>query len=194
MLGQGVELTEPCPVWQPQFGEYMSDVGPEGRSYLPIIEADLRRLADIARRDREVYFEEHPEWGVYADRILCVALCQGAALHLVDGETGINDFNVYTFYAVHPSKRWYAKRIKSYDFGDPRFGQSIDRPGFIGRRVDCLGRAIDVVDGEDAASALRRYVRQRGTEIARCLAKNAVVLLEPECGLVAWYRDHDAEV
>jgi len=164
----------------------MSDVGPEGRSYLPIREADLWRLVDIARKDREAYFEEYPEWAVYADRIVCVALCQGGALHMVDGKTGINDFDVYTFYAEHSSKRWYAKRIKSYDFGDPRFGQSADRPGFVGRRVDCLGRAIKVVDGEDPASALRRYLQRGRTETARCLAKKAIVLLEPQCGLLVW--------
>jgi hypothetical protein len=47
--------------------------------------------------------------------VLCIALCQGAANHFLDGKTGINDFDVYTFYRQNPQKPWYAKRIKNYD-------------------------------------------------------------------------------
>jgi hypothetical protein len=113
--------------------------------YEPIAVGDLERIGKIARQDRETFFQSSAEWAEnYAQRVLGVALCQGAALHYLDGTTGINDFDVYTFYKSHPRKRWYAKRIKSYDFGDAKFGQSADRPNFVGRRVDCLGRAIDV--------------------------------------------------
>lgn len=164
----------------------MSSVGPEGRSYLQLAKADLERLADIARLDRVSFFRDRPEWAIYSQRVVCVALCQGAALHVVDNRTGINDFDVYTFYAAHPAKRWYAKRIKSYDFADPKFGQSVDRPDYIGRRVDCLARAIEVRDDEDAVSALRRYLAAGSTQTAMLLARKAVVLLEPVCGTVVW--------
>jgi hypothetical protein len=148
---------------------------------------DLERLAKIARQDRETFFQSSPGWAEsYAERALCVALCQGAALHYLDGTTGINDFDVYTFYRSHPQKRWYAKRIKSYDFGDAKFGQSVDRPDFVGRRVDCLGRAIDVQEGEDVITALRRYLQSGKTETARLLATKAIVLLAPACGTVVW--------
>ena len=78
-----------------------------------------------------------------------MALCQGAALHYLDSSTGINDFDVYTFYRQHPHKHWRARRIKSYDFGRAKFGQSLDKPDFVGMRVDCLGRSIAADIGED---------------------------------------------
>jgi hypothetical protein len=165
----------------------MSTAPPESRSYLPIEHNDLQRLAEIARKDREEFFHAHPEWQeAYQHRVLCIALCQGAAKHLIDGKTGINDFDVYTVYRQNPMKPWYAKRIKNYDFGDAKFGKSENRPEFIGRRVDCLGRAISVNAGESATGALRRWLQECPTETAKFLAQNSVVLLEPDCGTVVW--------
>src|SRR4051812_48699040 len=110
----------------------MSNIGPEGRSFLALDKSDLRRLLVIAQRDRDGFFKTHPGWArLYAKRVLCVALCQGAAMHYVNGTNGINDFDVYNFYKMNPKKAWYAKRIKQYDFGDPKFGQSVDRPEFV---------------------------------------------------------------
>lgn len=164
----------------------MSKIGAEGRSYHPISLTDLQRLAKLAHRDRKDFFRRYPRWAkAYASRLICVALCQGAAKHYVDGTTGINDFDVYTFYRAHPQKQWYPKRRKSYDFGDPKFGHSTDRPDFLGRRVDCFGRAINT-DKQDRVSVLRRYLREGKTKTARLLAGNAVVLLEPKCGMVVW--------
>ena len=38
--------------------------------------------------------------GRYAGRLLCRALCQGAALHYLDGRNGVKDFDVWSFYAA----------------------------------------------------------------------------------------------
>ena len=165
----------------------MSKVGEEGRSYLSLEPEDLERLAQIAIRDREDFFERYPEWAeAYADRVLCVALCQGGAQHHIDGKTGINDFDIYTFYRKNPRKRWYAKRLKAYDYGDGKFGQSLDQPDWVGRRVDCMARAIEADEGEDVIPALQRYLREGSSETARLLAQKAVVLLDPDCGTVPW--------
>lgn len=170
----------------------MSTLGPEHRSYLPITLADLHRLAGIAAADRAAYFARYPAWAeLYAGRILCTALCQGAALHYLYGEAGIQDFDVYTFYAAHPARRWYARRRAVHDFGDPKFGQSADRPHFSGRRVDVWGRAIQAQIGDDPAQALQAYLAAGATETARRLAQKAVVLLEPaeELGRVIWPQE-----
>lgn len=165
----------------------MSKVGVAARSYLPITTDDLKRLAAIARRDCENFFKKHPDWAqLYQQRVLCVALCQGSAMHYLDGKTGINDFDVWTFYRSNPKKRWCYRRNVAYDLGDPKFGKSADRPDFVGRRVDCLGRDIPVLETDDPASALRRYLSQPKTETARELARKAVVLLEPDLGKVVW--------
>ena len=119
----------------------MSTVGSEGRSFAKISRQDLDRLASIAASDRASFFATHADWAsLYADRHFATALCQGAALHYLRGEVGVQDFDVYSFFASHPVKPWYAKRNKAADFGDPKFGRSPDRPDFVGRRVDLLGR------------------------------------------------------
>ncbi|HZF57001.1 MAG TPA: hypothetical protein VEZ19_00845 [Rubrobacter sp.] len=159
------------------------------RSYERITLEDLNRLARIARLDREDLFARKPRYRVLEDGLVCVALCQGAALHFVDGENGVKDFDVWTFYAAHPDhpafpwRRRVAKR-----FGDPRFGSPPDKPGFLDRRVDLLGRSIEVGTEEDAAAILGRYLSEGGTASARALARKAAVLLEPSdlLGAVVW--------
>ena len=163
---------------------------PRGRSYLPIARDDLLRLARLARDDRRSFFAHSRGWSeAYRDRVLCVALCQGAALHFVDGRTGINDFDVYTFYARNPSKRWCDRRRQPVDFGHAKFGRSeVSPPQFVGRRVDLMGRTLPVAAGSDPVVALRRYLAAQRSDTARLLAEKAVVLLEPAdlLGYVVW--------
>jgi hypothetical protein len=167
----------------------MSKVDAIGRSYRTIEIADLKRLAEIARKDQVEFFRNYPKWAMlYSGREICIALCQGAALHYVDGNTGINDFDVYTFYRRYPNKDLYPKRIKFYDFGDAKFGQSQDKPDFVGRRVDCLVRSIETIENEDAEIAIQRYLINGKTQTAQLLAAKAVILLEPNCGKVIWPR------
>jgi hypothetical protein len=131
-------------------------IGRSARSFKTISDSDLQRLADIAMVDRRNFFSKHRKWAkAYKNRVLCSALCQGAALHFVDGRVGINDFDVYTFYAKNPRRRWCARALRSRDFGHPKFGKSIDRPNYKGRRVDLMGRSIDVGRGVNPVAALR---------------------------------------
>lgn len=167
----------------------MSDVGPEGRSFARIDMNDLERLANIAAEDRVEFFAAHRDWAaLYRDRIIATALCQGAAQHYVSGTVGIHDFDVYTFYAAHPLRRWYAKRNKHCDYGLNKFGRSPDRPDYVGRRVDLLGRGIEYTHGEDPADAIRRWLRSAATTSAKLLAAKAVVLLSPSerLGDIVW--------
>jgi hypothetical protein len=170
----------------------MSNVGPEGRSYEKITTADLQRLARIAIEDREAFFEKDSSWGeLYRDRVLAIALCQGAAGHYVYGEGGVNDFDVYTFYEDNPARHWYAKRNPSADFGDPKFGQTVDKPNYVGRRVDLLGRGIKYRRPEDPAAAICRWLRTDKGTSAPLLAQKPVVLLAPEerVGEIIWNPD-----
>ncbi len=167
----------------------MSTVGRAGRSFKRITRADLRRLAAIAAADRCDFFARHPDWAkLYAGRDFAIALCQGAAQHFVEGRVGVQDFDVYTFYTPNPSRRWYAKRNQPRDFGAPKFGRSLDRPEYIGRRVDLLARAIDRGPGEDPAEAICRWLSAGRTKSAQLLAQKAVVLLSPpgRLGEIIW--------
>ena len=167
----------------------MSNVGRAGRSFKAITKADLLRLRDLAAEYRADFFRRRPDWAsLYRRRFLCSALCQGAALHYVEGIVGIQDFDVYNFWATHPSRAWYAKARPIRDFGDPKFGRSPDRKDFVGRRVDLLGRSIDTRPGDDPERALRAYLAGGRTLTARLLAQKAVVGLEPArlFGRVLW--------
>jgi hypothetical protein len=70
------------------------------RSPARIDVADLLRLAALAADAETELFRRNPRGsGRYAGRLLGRALCQGAALHYVDGENGVKDFDVWSFYA-----------------------------------------------------------------------------------------------
>ena len=64
---------------------------------------DLHRLGEIARQDREEFFHRCPRYRPLQGDIIAVALCQGAALHYVNGSNGIKDLDVWTFYAKRPA-------------------------------------------------------------------------------------------
>lgn len=170
----------------------MSDIGPEGRSFALIEREDLDRLAAIARADRRQFFAKYPRWAqFYENRHIATALCQGAALHYLRGDVGIQDFDVYSFFAVHPHRRWYAKRNQPADFGDPKFGQSPSHPNYTGRRVDLMARAIRRRGDEPPSESIRHWLREGRTRTSKFLAAKAVVMLEPEAdrGEVIWPRD-----
>jgi hypothetical protein len=130
-----------------------------GRSYKKITKNDLRKLAGIARKDREDLFHRNPELGkIYRDRIICVALCQGAALHYLDGKTGIKDFDVWTFFKAHPQKAFPYRRNVQQDFGDPKFGKTPGATQFTGKCVDLIGRSIPWIKGQTPINALQNWL------------------------------------
>ena len=80
------------------------------RSYGHLLPEDLHRLGEIARQDREEFFHRCPRYRPLQDDIIAVALCQGAALHYVNGSNGIKDLDVWTFYAKRPTLSRYPVR------------------------------------------------------------------------------------
>jgi hypothetical protein len=158
----------------------VSNVPASGRSFETITATDLQRLTAIAVADLEDRYARFPRWRkLYADRVLATALCQGAALHLIDGTTGVQDFDVWTFYARHPDAPFPPRWRTVHDFGDSKFGQSPDTPEFVGRRIDCWARSVDATTGEEPVAAIRRYLSQRRSPSASFLSQKAVVLLTP---------------
>jgi hypothetical protein len=158
------------------------------RSREPITLSDLQSLVDIARSDRDYFFQRHPRSSApNSRRLLCMALCQGAASHFVDGRNGAKDFDVWSFFceiAAQPiRRRWVVSR----DFGQPRFGKWPDKPNFIGRKVDLLLKSIACTPDRSPTRSLQHYLTKVRTQTARCLTKKAAVLLEPvkQMGIVA---------
>ena len=135
------------------------------RSYAPLTDAHLTRLAEIARADREDRFTRRPRWRVYRDRVLLVALCQGAALHYLDGRNGVKDLDVWTFYARHPEGDFPARWRVMADFGPSELGRHPDDAGYRGRHVDLIGRSIDATPGADSVRAVRTLPAHGGHDV-----------------------------
>jgi len=160
------------------------------RSFERITRGDLRRLARIAQTERLDFFERHREYALlYRKRLLCAALCGPAALHFLNGASGVGRFEVWSFYAEHPEAafpHWHEER---YDFGPSRFGRLPDAPPtFRGRPVDLAARSIEASPVDDPVEALQHYLRRGATRVARQLAERALVLIEPQplLGYVVW--------
>lgn len=153
-----------------------------GRSLARIDRSDLLRLAALAAEAEEGLFTRHPHGaGRYAGRLLCRALCQGAALHYLDGRHGVKDFDVWSFYAARDDGPFPYRWRGTADFGPSKFGRwPGDPPSYTGRRVDFLGRSLPAPLGADPAGVLRDYLSAARTESARALAAKAVILIAPE--------------
>ena len=158
------------------------EVRESDRSLARIERTDLLRLAALAAQVEAGLFARHPDGaGRYAGRLLCRALCQGAALHYLDGKNGVKDFDVWSFYAALGDGPFPYRWRGTADFGPSRFGRFPgDSPSYAGRRVDLLGRSLPAPPGADPAAVLRDYLSAARTESARALAAKAVILIAPE--------------
>lgn len=183
------------------------------RSREKLTDEHLCHLAALADADHQAFTRRdgRPE---YRSRRLAVVLAQGAALHYLDGHSGVKDLDVWTFYAGLPATRFRAdKRETHADFGPSALGrQSYDLSearnayelarwrrwsAYSGRRVDFLMRALPVqVDAPISAvvKALQEWLAAGAQSTATNkpsawhLARKAVVLLYPEQrqGAVVW--------
>lgn len=159
------------------------------RSLAKLTNQDLRRLGQLAVEDQADLFTRKPETGrLYAKRLFAVALCQGAALHYIDGKNGVKDLDVWCFYTESPERPFPYRRRAKLDFGDPKFGVTPGSAHFTGRRVDVIGRSIPGAKPSDPVGSLRRYLEAGKTKSARLLAQKAVILIEPVAllGTVVW--------
>ena len=161
----------------------------EERSLEPIDEHDLRRLVRLALDDLEdLYRRKHHIRDMCEGKLLCLALCQGAALHYLDRSTGVKDFDVWAFFERTGTGQFPYRRRGVVDFGSPKFGHTPGFPNFVGRRVDLLGRSIPVSLGESPPESLFRYISEAATPTPRHLAEKAGVLLHPDeyFGQILW--------
>lgn len=157
----------------------MSD---EMRSYDTFQAADLAHLAEIARRDLDAFISRNPHHRGLENRLLLVALCQGAALHYIDSRNGVKDFDVWTFFSDDGvSPPYPVRRRGEASFQRDNFTNST-------RRVDLLGRTLKVSTNADPFSAMQDYLGSAKTGTAWHLAQKAVVALEPvgRRGEVIW--------
>jgi hypothetical protein len=71
-------------------------------SNVKLSDADLDRMLEFERVERERLYRESAIWKAHRNRLLCICLGQGTALHLIHG-SDLNDFDVLRFFARSPS-------------------------------------------------------------------------------------------
>ena len=159
------------------------------RSYEPLHTDDLRRLADLAMLDLDAFFQRNIETArLYKDRLLGLALCQGAAEHFVRPGHGVKDLDVWVFFARNSVRPFPYRRRGCVDFGPSPLGRHPADKGYKGRRVDVIGRDISVEEEQSPSDAIRRYISQMRSKSARCLRMRPVVMLypSPDLGRIVW--------
>jgi hypothetical protein len=168
----------------------------------------LRRLAEIAARDRERFLLGHPE---YRRRLVAVVLAQGAAQHYDDmlrgkpHPKGVKDIDVWSFFAAIPGNRFPANRRYTYaDFGPSSLGRQRFRTtgiteshrrrirkwqAYEGRRVDLFLRALPVRVHADPVDAIRDWLTDGATYVTgRSLHRGHGSPCRPSC---LWNRPQD---
>ena len=74
------------------------------RSYESLTQTDLDTLRDLALYELSAFFGRRSDLTNFRSKLVAIALCQGAALHYVDGITGIKDFDIYFFFSVYDNR------------------------------------------------------------------------------------------
>ncbi len=197
----------------------MSELAP---SLERITKSDLRRLTRIAADERNDFFSRHPEWKLlyarrlictrtynyqrprpsewkllYARRLICTALCGRSALHFCNGTAGVEEFDVWSFYAAHSEAPFPHHRQSYRDFGNSKFDKADGAGNYAGRRIRLTGRSLSALPGDNPPGdnpgdnpvvSLQSYFRAGRSTSARKLRDSAAVLIEPENYLayVAW--------
>jgi hypothetical protein len=136
--------------------------------------AELRSLISLARAEEKAFFERNRHLArPYRDRLLAVALCQGAALQYLGCGYGVNDFDVHLFYAQNPKKPRLSRTVKRIyaDVGAfPHWAVDFIRTVIPARRRTAKQSAIE---------RIRAFLRERTSSNARHLSSKAVIGLLP---------------
>jgi hypothetical protein len=136
----------------------------------------------LADEEGSAFFRRNPHLtSLYRNRLIAVALCQGAALQYLGVGYGINDFDVHYFYErnhVHPQLARRPKRTRA------TVGSFASVPVDFVRTVvpSCREPLASVVQ------RLRTFLTRRLTANAFHLAQKAVIGLSPRnvYGVVVW--------
>lgn len=146
--------------------------GDRPRSFDRFEREDLDFLVRVARADIEEFERRHRHHAGLSTRLLCIALCQGAARHLVEGRGGVHDFDVWSFFrAGEGFPTFPERRRKTAVFEGSRFQAS-------SRRIDLLGRSIEQVG--DARQSVATYLAAGRTCTAWELSRRPIYVLHPE--------------
>lgn len=152
-----------------------------GRFFEKITEHDLTNLYRVANEAMTEVYKSKPDYKPFQDKAVVVALCQGAALHYIDGKTGVKDFDVWFFYApIDGKSKWHRGTLTVTNFGDSKFGKLPDKSAFKDKRVDVLMRAMPEFSCGDPKKSIQDYLTSPVNTTPKYLAKKAVIGLYPK--------------
>ena len=159
------------------------------RSYEPIDDTDLQRLAALALTQLQVYMARDPAHRArFTDLHIATVLCQGAGQHYVNGAKGVKDFDLCHFFRADSGPAFPHRVIWNLDFGPSKFGRDpSESVRYTGRRLDIQGRSIAVTG--DVVASIQNYLRHGKSETTPWyFAKAGMVALHPATlrGTVIW--------
>ena len=141
-----------------------------------VTQDELQDLATLAIAEEKAFFERNPHLiEFYRQRLILVALCQGAALQYLGCGYGVKDFDIHFFYAQNPNKPRLSRAVKSYYVDVGAFPNvSID---FI-RTV--VPKAQPHLKPEVAIQTIQEFLHSKPTSNAWHLSQKAVIGLYPD--------------
>ncbi|MBB4566354.1 hypothetical protein [Rhizobium leucaenae] len=150
----------------------------EPRSPEPILNEDLSLFATASFAKLTDVFNRTAVASLYRDRLLLLVLAQGGALHFANGVNGLKDIDIWAFFANGPDRPFPHRARWTTDFGPSKFGKSPDEAGFTGRRIDILGRSIDVGINEPPEESVKRWL-SGWSKSAIALRKKPMFIIAP---------------
>lgn len=139
----------------------------------PITADDLRVMQQVGE-DEFRRFVRNARYTVYADRLVLIALCQGAAQHYYGGGNGVKDVDLWLFFEEHPV-------VRIPHIANCRRSISVTFPALGVRRVDLMKKMIPanfVVPG-DPLMTVKSYLTGSQNTTPVYLSQKPVVGLYP---------------
>ena len=104
-----------------------------------------------------------------------ICLCQGSAQHFVDEGKGrgLNDFDIWLFFEKHNDIPDFPHRqVYNEFFPNDKFGHSADCINRCGRRIDIIGRSINL--------SIEDWIKNNKNKSPQELRKAPVILLKKD--------------
>ena len=148
-------------------------------SYQRLTDPDLHRIVACVHQVMEEVIFLTPRGRLYRDRLACMVLGQGGAAHYFDPTVGFKDIDVWLFFEQILRTPFPHRTIWHGDFGQSVHGKDEGDIGFVGRRIDIMGRSIDVSDKTSPLDSVRSWLHG-GSTSANYVCLNPVIVLEPK--------------
>ena len=152
---------------------------------------DLIRLKDIVLGSLRTRVYQAPIARQYAGRLMMLALCQGAAQNYLYGAhgkngRGVKDLDVWAFHYGGLERAFPSRTHWRTDFGESHLGCNPHDDGYVGRRIDIIGRSIPFVG--NAKDSVLAWLKGDRRSAASHLIERPVIGLFPEnyLGAVIW--------